>query len=299
MTIPQDVRRLYLGQATSSMHAYCTSRLGLSAAAAFKRIHAARLARRFPTVLKGVSSGRLHLSGLTVLGPKLTEGNHRSPRRRDEQTPQARCPQSASASRASPASPAAGRPALGAVTASPPRTTSGARTGWRAVYVRRWPRAAVRGAAIPRARSTHAVRRSRCTRRQAAEQPHRRPPQSLRRDAADVPHGQSPACVNRIRACSLAPLVTGARSGRAALERATAVGGGTVEDGRLRLIVPRQCRYRRRRGRINLCHVALRELRATPRCTPPAQQQGCSATACRQASPRHNRCPDGGLGSRC
>ena len=72
-----DARKLYLGQATSSMHAYCTSRLGLSDAAAFKRIHAARLARRFPIILKWVSSGSLHLSGLAVLGAKLTEDNHR------------------------------------------------------------------------------------------------------------------------------------------------------------------------------------------------------------------------------
>src|SRR5262245_61278207 len=43
-----DARRLYAPAGYSSMYAYCVQELRLSEEAAFKRIHAARTARRFP-----------------------------------------------------------------------------------------------------------------------------------------------------------------------------------------------------------------------------------------------------------
>src|SRR5262249_42733529 len=47
--------------------------LHLSEDAAFKRIRAARLARRFPSIYCAVAEGRLHLSALVLLKPYLTD----------------------------------------------------------------------------------------------------------------------------------------------------------------------------------------------------------------------------------
>ncbi|MEM6732565.1 MAG: HNH endonuclease, partial [Myxococcota bacterium] len=44
--------------------------------AAYLRIHAARLTRRFPKALDGLAAGRLHLTALKLVGPHLTEENH-------------------------------------------------------------------------------------------------------------------------------------------------------------------------------------------------------------------------------
>jgi len=71
-----DTRKLYRGQGYSSMFTYCTERLHLSEGAAYKRIKAARLIRRFPALLERIASGKLHLSAVVVLGPVLTDDNH-------------------------------------------------------------------------------------------------------------------------------------------------------------------------------------------------------------------------------
>ncbi len=70
-----DSRRLYLAEACSSMHDYCVQVLHLSDGAAYKRIHAARAARRFPALFAHVATGRLHLSAVCLLAPHLTEAN--------------------------------------------------------------------------------------------------------------------------------------------------------------------------------------------------------------------------------
>jgi 5-methylcytosine-specific restriction endonuclease McrA len=71
-----EARRLYLDAACSSLFAYCTERLRLDAGAAYKRILAARAARRFPMILQMVSDGGLHLAGIGLLAPHLTPANH-------------------------------------------------------------------------------------------------------------------------------------------------------------------------------------------------------------------------------
>jgi len=43
---------------------------------AYKRMHAARAAQKFPVIFELVAAGDLHLSGVSVLAPKLTEENH-------------------------------------------------------------------------------------------------------------------------------------------------------------------------------------------------------------------------------
>lgn len=73
-----DVRRLYLPQGFSSLFAYCVGRLHLSEGAAYHRIEAARLARRFPIVLELVADSRVSLTAIAVLARHLNEQNHRA-----------------------------------------------------------------------------------------------------------------------------------------------------------------------------------------------------------------------------
>jgi 5-methylcytosine-specific restriction endonuclease McrA len=70
-----DARRLYAPAGYPSMYAYCVGVMHLSEEAAFKRIHAARTARRFPDLFDALAAGRLHLSAVVLLAPHLTEEN--------------------------------------------------------------------------------------------------------------------------------------------------------------------------------------------------------------------------------
>lgn len=71
-----DQRRLYLREACSSMFAFCVERLHLAEGAAYKRVAAARAARRFPVILDLVARGEIHLTGVCLIAPHLTEENH-------------------------------------------------------------------------------------------------------------------------------------------------------------------------------------------------------------------------------
>ena len=53
-----DRRRLYRGEACSSMFAYATERLRLSESQAYDRITVARTSRRFPLLLEMMADGR-------------------------------------------------------------------------------------------------------------------------------------------------------------------------------------------------------------------------------------------------
>jgi hypothetical protein len=66
-----DARKLYLYQGCSSIFVYATQMLGLSEAASYHRIRAARVARRHPEVFDDIAAGLLHVSGLCVLAPHL------------------------------------------------------------------------------------------------------------------------------------------------------------------------------------------------------------------------------------
>jgi hypothetical protein len=70
-----DTRELYRRHACSSMFDYCVQRLHLSESEAYLRIRAARLGRQFPRVLQMLASGELHLSGVKLLAPILTQDN--------------------------------------------------------------------------------------------------------------------------------------------------------------------------------------------------------------------------------
>jgi len=71
-----DARRLYLGEGCSSLFTYCTQVLHLSEHAAYRRIDAARVALRFPTVLDRLHAGKINLTGIGLLAAHLTAENH-------------------------------------------------------------------------------------------------------------------------------------------------------------------------------------------------------------------------------
>ena len=70
-----DRRRLYLEEGCSSLYTFCIERLFYSEDEALKRVRAARLAGRLPRVLEDLESAALHLTGLFLLAPHLTEEN--------------------------------------------------------------------------------------------------------------------------------------------------------------------------------------------------------------------------------
>ena len=71
-----DARRLYLGEGCSSLFTYCVQILRLSEHAAYGRIEAARVARKFPAVIDLLAEGAVTLTAITLLGPMLTPDNH-------------------------------------------------------------------------------------------------------------------------------------------------------------------------------------------------------------------------------
>ena len=70
-----DARKLFAREASSSMFQYCLDVMHLSKAESFVRIAAARASRKHPLLLTMLEDGRLHLSGIAVLAPHLTDEN--------------------------------------------------------------------------------------------------------------------------------------------------------------------------------------------------------------------------------
>ena len=73
LLIELERRALHLTLGYSSMFTYCTQALSLSEQAAFKRITAARAARRYPIILQRLADGELTLSSIKILAPHLTD----------------------------------------------------------------------------------------------------------------------------------------------------------------------------------------------------------------------------------
>jgi hypothetical protein len=71
-----EERRLHLEAACPSMFQFCVRRLGMSEDEACRRIHAARLARRFPDLLVRIERGDLTVSTIALLHDTLTEANY-------------------------------------------------------------------------------------------------------------------------------------------------------------------------------------------------------------------------------
>src|SRR5688572_4339943 len=70
-----EARGIHRTRACSSLYTYCIYELRFSEDEAFRRVSAARLVRRFPVLLDAIAAGELHLTGLLMLGPHLTNEN--------------------------------------------------------------------------------------------------------------------------------------------------------------------------------------------------------------------------------
>src|SRR5215510_11158897 len=70
-----DRRRLFLDQACRSLSVYCVERLGYSEDEAGTGVRVARSAREFPQVLDALRAAAIHLTGLSMLAPYLTNDN--------------------------------------------------------------------------------------------------------------------------------------------------------------------------------------------------------------------------------
>ncbi|HEX2873097.1 MAG TPA: hypothetical protein VHP33_17665 [Polyangiaceae bacterium] len=70
-----EARGIYRTRACSSLYIYCAYELRFSEDAAFRRVSAARLVRKFPALLDAIASGELHLTALLTVGPHLTSEN--------------------------------------------------------------------------------------------------------------------------------------------------------------------------------------------------------------------------------
>jgi hypothetical protein len=73
--IEVEDRALDKRSACSSMWEFCTERLKMSEGEASRRLNAARLVRKFPSVLGRIERGEVHLSALRQLRPYLNEEN--------------------------------------------------------------------------------------------------------------------------------------------------------------------------------------------------------------------------------
>jgi hypothetical protein len=70
-----EERNIHLAAAYSSMSAWCVGELHMSEDAAHRRLRVARVARHFPAIFAAIAEGRVHLSAVSLIAPKLTEEN--------------------------------------------------------------------------------------------------------------------------------------------------------------------------------------------------------------------------------
>jgi hypothetical protein len=70
-----DERKLYLGEGCASLFSYCVRVLKLSEHAAYARIQAARVVRKFPVAIDKLVAGSVNLTTLQLLSPYLTQSN--------------------------------------------------------------------------------------------------------------------------------------------------------------------------------------------------------------------------------
>jgi hypothetical protein len=72
-----EARGIHRERACASLYTYCIYEFRMSEDAAFRRARAARIARQFPVLLEQIAAGEIHLTAILMLGPHLTEANHR------------------------------------------------------------------------------------------------------------------------------------------------------------------------------------------------------------------------------
>ena len=73
--IEVEGRGLHLAGGWGSMFVYCTDVLHLCEGAAYNRIHAARMAKKYPVILESLADGSVTLTTVRLLGPHLTADN--------------------------------------------------------------------------------------------------------------------------------------------------------------------------------------------------------------------------------
>jgi hypothetical protein len=71
-----EARGIHRTRACASLYTYCIYELRMSEDAAYRRARAAKFARQFPRLLEAIEAGEIHLTGLLLLGPHLTQNNH-------------------------------------------------------------------------------------------------------------------------------------------------------------------------------------------------------------------------------
>jgi 5-methylcytosine-specific restriction endonuclease McrA len=71
-----DARSAYRLWACPTLQAYCEYELRLSEDEAQRRCRAARVARQFPLLFEMLADGSIHLTGILLLAPHLTDENH-------------------------------------------------------------------------------------------------------------------------------------------------------------------------------------------------------------------------------
>lgn len=69
-------RGLHLALGFQSLYGYCRAVLHLSEHESYNRMEAARIARRFPVILPMLADGLIHLTAVSLLGPRLEDQNH-------------------------------------------------------------------------------------------------------------------------------------------------------------------------------------------------------------------------------
>lgn len=73
-----DRRRLSRDSGYESTFMYCVRVLRYDEGGAYRRVHAARVVKRYPRVLEAIEKGELTLTSLLLLSPVLTDENHLS-----------------------------------------------------------------------------------------------------------------------------------------------------------------------------------------------------------------------------
>src|SRR6187401_1832593 len=71
-----EARGAHRTRRCASLYTYCIYELRFSEDAAARRSAAARLVKQFPPLFDAIADGELHLTGLLMIGPHLTPGNH-------------------------------------------------------------------------------------------------------------------------------------------------------------------------------------------------------------------------------
>jgi hypothetical protein len=72
-----EARGIHRERACGSLGSYCIYELRMSEDEASRRARASKIARQFPILFEQVAAGEIHLTGILLLGPHLTQENHR------------------------------------------------------------------------------------------------------------------------------------------------------------------------------------------------------------------------------